>query len=65
MSPSVTPNPTSRSGSMTIWYWRWNPPSEATSATPTTACSAGRMVKSCSVRSSARSSLSVESFSAY
>ena len=53
------------SGSRTIWYCRSKPPSDATSATPATACSAGRTVKSCSARSSARSSLPDVSSSTY
>ena len=48
MSVEREPEADSRSGSTTIWYWRSKPPSEATSATPATACSAGRTVKSCS-----------------
>jgi hypothetical protein len=48
-SPTDRPNATRRSGSTMIWYWRSKPPSVATSATPSTAWSAGRTVNSWSV----------------
>ena len=37
---------------MVTWYWRWKPPTLATSATPRTWPMAGRRLKSWKVRSS-------------
>ena len=43
------------SGSTSTWYWRTNPPTDATSATPSADSSQDRTYQSWTVRSSSRS----------